>query len=446
MSPVIRFLVYFAFFYTCVEGLVINVLYPARLPYLYKDFMILALYLSVLVPSLDRVLNPSPTSARVTWSLAIFAGLVVFYLLVPTPSSRLAALVAVKQRVFYLPLMLVAYAFARTGADVKRLALAALVFSIPVSLFGIYLYFSGPEGLARLGGTYATVLYTPTGPSGLSMWRVPGTFTSSGQYGAYLVFNVLLAIGLLATPGGTRRERVVTGLAIPLLVLAMLASGSRASIVVASGSVALALAMSGRLARTAVWGLAFYVIVAYGFVAFGPGVYDRFGSIASYEHVERFRQTYFGQLFLPALVENPLGLGLGTATIGARHFSEFYQVMLMESYLGIIAVEMGVVGLLVFLLVPIQVLLLLLKHRRFMATSEQAMLWMALAAYILQVCMVLPVSTALDSAPSNFYFWFTLGLLIRMIDLEHWRLWLAMPRRAEAAAVAKGIISAVPSL
>jgi hypothetical protein len=35
------------------------------------------------------------------------------------------------------------------------------------------------------------------------------------------------------------------------------------------------------------------------------------------------------------LLENPLGSGLGLATIGARHFTEFSQLVFTESYLGI---------------------------------------------------------------------------------------------------------------
>jgi hypothetical protein len=445
MTPFARTLVYITFLYTCVEGLVINVLFPARLPYLFKDVVIVALYVAVLLPNLERVLSPSPTSTRLNWPLGVFMTLVVFYLVIPSPSNLLSQLVAVKQRLFYIPLIFIAYTFLRNRDDLRRLAFIAVVASIPVSLFGIYLYFTGPEGLQRLGGTYAAVFYTPTGASGVTFWRVPGTFTSPGQYGAYLVFNVLLAIGLIMVPDVSRRQRFVIGVAIALLFLAMLTSGSRSSLVVASGSVALALVMSGRLTRTAVWGLAIYVVIAYGFVAFGPGVRDRFGSIASYEHVERFQQTYFGQLFLPTLRANPLGLGLGTATIGARHFSEFNQIMLMESYLGILAAEMGVVGLLAFVFVPVQILLLVLRNRRFMSAAEDATLWMMLAAFVIQVCLVLPVSTVLDSAPSNFYFWFVLGVVIRMIDIEHWRLWYASRQADESEESGETAVAAEPS-
>jgi hypothetical protein len=181
--------------------------------------------------------------------------------------------------------------------------------------------------------------------------------------------------------------------------------------------------MSGRLGRGAVWALLLYGVMAYGFVVFGPGVADRIGSIASVENLERFERTYFGQLFLPSLFEYPLGRGLGLATIGARHFAELYQVVLVESYLGILAVESGWPGLLAFVGVEVAILMVIVKHYRLMARSPYALVWLALAAYVGLTLAILPVSTGIDHAPSNFYFWFAVGALIRLVELEYWRLW-----------------------
>lgn len=432
MTRTARCLVYAVFVYTCVEGLVINILFPAKLPYLYKDFLILALYLAVLAPDLNRVFNLTPTAAGLNWSLAIFAIVVGVYLLVPTPVTVMSKLVAVKQRLYYVPLVYVGYLFLATSEDLRRLVLVAAVSAIPVSIFGIYLYFEGPDALVRLGATYSAIIYTPSA-AGASYWRVPGTFTSPGQYGAYLAFNLVIVAGLVAARGVPRVVRIVLGIAIVLIVLAMLTSGSRAAMLVASASVALAFMMSGRLTRVGLWSLGLYAVLAYGFVVLGPGVRERFGSIASYEHVERFQRTYFGQLFLPRLLESPGGLGLGTATIGARHFSEFREVILMESYLGILAVEMGVLGLVAFLLVVWQILRLVVRFRALMAASPEGVLWLAMVSYLVQGCAILPVSTGLDSTPTNLYFWFVLGASIRLIDMEQWRLWLAS--RPTAATV-----------
>lgn len=433
MTRTARLLVYAVFVYTCVEGLVINILYPSKLPFIYKDLLILILYLSVLAPDLDRVFNPTPTAVKLNWALAVFALVMGLYLVVPTRVSLLSELVALKQRLYYIPLIYVAYLFVATTEDFKRLLLVMALSSIPVSLFGIYLYFVGPEGLHRLGATYSAIIFTPGRES---YWRVPGTFTSPGQYGAYLALTLIAVVGYLASRGVPRRVQVLLGVSVVLLMLAMLTSGSRGPLAVASASVALAFILSGRLTRTAMWALTLQALLSYGFVALGPAVRERFGSIVSYEHVERFQRTYFGQLFWPNLAEHPGGLGLGSATIGARHFSEFREVILMESYLGILAVETGWLGLLAFLFVVWQLVRLVLRFRGPMSGSSEAMLWMTSAAQVLTTCAFLPVSTGLDSVPTNLYFWFTVGVLIRMVDIEQWRLWLAS--RPEAEAVEAG--------
>jgi len=423
MSRLTRALVHFAFFYTCVEGLVVNILYPATLPFIYKDIILVVVYAGVILPNLDRVISPSPLARHLNGMLVLFAGILAIYLVVPSQVNTMSELVAIKQRLFYIPLIVVAWFFLRTFEDLEWLVATMAIYAIGVSLFGIYLFFTGPEGLQRIGANYSAIFYTPVGPSNVADWRVPGTFTSAGQYGAYLMANLIFIAGLLMTAKVQRWMRVVGTVSIIALVLAMLASGSRAPLVLGTAGVGLTAIASGRLSRGAMWALLLYGIFAYGFVVFGPGVQDRIGSIVTSENLQRFQQTYFGQMFLPSLIANPLGSGLGIATIGARHFAELYRVVLVESYLGILAVETGWPGLISFILVELAILHIVVSQRRLMAASPYGMLWLAMAVYVVLTIMVLPVSTAIDSAPSNFYFWFAVGTLIRLVELEYWRIY-----------------------
>jgi len=421
MSPLVRALVHFTFFYTCVEGLVVNVMFPAKLPFIYKDLVLILIYLGVVLPNFGSVVSLSPLANRLTGTLALFIGILLVYMVVPSPVNVLSELVALKQRIFYIPLILVAYFFIRSVDDLKWLISAMAAYAIGVSFFGIYLFFAGPGGLARLGAGYSAVIFAAQ--TSVETWRVPGTFTSPGQYGVYLMANLLFVAGLLLLPRLERWVRVLGLFAIMSIVLAMLASGSRAPIVLATAGLAFVLTASGRLGRGAVWALLLYGIMAYGFIVFGPGVQDRIGSIASSEHLARFERTYFGQLFLPSLLEYPLGRGLGLATIGARHFAELFQVVLVESYLGILAVETGWPGLLAFVAVELAALQLIFRHYRLMAASPDGFLWLTLATYVGLTIAILPVSTGIDHAPTNFYFWFAVGAIIRLVEIEYWRLW-----------------------
>lgn len=421
MSPLVRMLVHVTFFYTCVEGLVVNLLFPAKLPFIYKDLVLIVIYLGVVLPNFGSIVSLSPLANRLTGALAVFIGMLLVYMVMPSPVNLLSELVALKQRIFYVPLILVAYFFIRSVDDLRRLTAAMAAYAVGVSLFGIYLFFAGPGSLARLGAGYSAVVYAAA--TTVQTWRVPGTFTSPGQYGAYLMANLFFAGGILMLPRVERWIRVLGMVAVALLLLAMLTSGSRAPLVLATAGLAIAATASGRLSRTAVWALAIYGVMAYGFVIFGPGVQDRIGSIASMEHLQRFERTYFAQLFLPSLVDYPLGRGLGLATIGARHFAELFEVVLVESYLGILAVETGWPGLLALVAVELAVLQIVVRHYRLMAASPDGFLWLALATYVVVTIAILPVSTAIDHAPTNFYFWFAIGAIIRLVEIEYWRLW-----------------------
>ncbi len=415
MRRSVRLLVYAIFLYTCVEGLVISVYYPAKLPFVYKDLALVVVYVVTFAPSPARLFAATPSVRPFVLPAVAFTLCLGVYLAVS--ADILAALVAVKQRVFYVPLISIGALFVRSPKDLERLFVPLAVCAVAVSAFGVYLYVVGREGLEALGANYFGDVYTAwSGPDSEPYWRVPGTFTSPGQYGAYLLFSGLVAIAL-AMNATSRRARLLAAAAVGMTLLAILVSGSRTPLVLLAGAVALLVLLSRAVTRLTAVVLVAVVVLAYAFSFLGAGVRERFASIAAYEHVERFQRTYFGQLFLPELLEEPLGSGLGTATIGARHVSELRDVELVESYLGILAVETGLPGVASFLWLAAAIGAAVLRQRRMMRGQPDAVLWHALAVYVLFTLLILPVSTVIDHAPSNLYFWFSVGALLRVADL-----------------------------
>ncbi|HUF24484.1 MAG TPA: hypothetical protein VMN81_10180 [Vicinamibacterales bacterium] len=414
MTPFNRRLLTLALLYICVEGLVINITFPSKIGFILKDAMLILAYLSLLGSNRGQSFG---SLGRLAAPLAVFALIQTLYLLVPAGLPFLARSTGWKMRLLYIPVMFLAYRYVRTFDDVKRLAYILLAAAVPVSLFGIYLYFAGPGVLRSMGGTYSAMVYSTTG-----VWRVPGTFTSPGQYGHYLTFNGLLAVGLLLSGDLSMRRRVLLWGSLGLMVLAMLASGSRAPLVLAAACAGLTIVSLRQVSRLVSMSVIVYALFAVGFATLGAGVADRVDSIASTEHIDRFQRTYFGQLFLPKLLEDPMGIGLGAATIGARHFTEFGQVILMESYFGIVAVETGILGLGSVLWLSAAVLLVVWRWRAIMLTAgTSAPLWHVLALFAAVMVLLLPVGPVLDSPPANVYFWLSLGMTARLYDLERWR-------------------------
>jgi hypothetical protein len=434
-----RALLHVMLFYTCIEGLVINILYPAPLPYIYKDFVILGAYTLLLMADARNFFAPSPTVERLLMPMIAFALVILLYILMPGGMS-FGAMVAVKQRLFYLPLIMAGYWFVRQEQDLEFCFGMLALYAIGVSLFGIYLYFAGPEGLRQLGASYSAEILTAAGATGTEQyWRVPGTFNSPGQYGAYLLFNGLIAAALLLGRDTARHWKVIAAVSAFFVVLAILVSGSRTPFLMLTAAVGVIMLYTGRFGKLATWSIAGYAAFALGVVFFGVGIRERFGSIVSYEHIERFQATYFGQMFMPALLQNPLGRGLGVATIGARHFGQWSEVDLMESYLGIIAVETGWLGVVAFTWLALVVLLMLRKLRVFMSTSPMYPQWLTLSVYVALTLGMVTVGTGPDHAPMNMYLWFSLGVAIRLADLQAIRSWAyyaqaqqQMPAHAQA--------------
>ena len=410
----VRFLTYLIFAYTTVEGLVINMMYPNTLPFIFKDFAILAAYFALATETKPA----SGSLSRIYGPVVVFGGVTCFYLLLPSQVSLLCELVAVKQRLFYIPLAWVGYYFLRDERDLLGLMKVMAWSAIPASIFGIYLYFVGPTGLTSIGANYSAYIGSTSGVHNISFWRVPGTFTSPGQYGAFLLFNAVLFVGVLFEKGVEKRQRTLTIAALVAVLGALLVSGSRSPLLLFMMCSVVLFVVTGKLKGIGVWAGGLYGVLTVGFTYFGGGVQDRVGSIASWEHVERFNDTYFGQLFWPLLMQSPMGFGLGRATIGARHFTDWANIMLVESYFGIIVAETGVIGLAAFAWVAAAAIVALVKCRSVMRDAPTKVLWWASTLLVLASALLLPISTGLDAAPGNLYFWFFLGTALKMYDLE----------------------------
>lgn len=411
----VRLLTYIIFAYTTVEGLIINVSYPNTLPFIYKDFMIVLAYLALATSERP---NGGGTILKVWTPLVGYCIVTCFFLAMPSQVSLLGELVAIKQRLFYIPLVWVGYFFTRDEQDFLGLARLMAWTAIPAGIFGIYLYFVGPVGLTSLGANYSAVFNSTAGEHNISFWRVPGTFTSPGQYGMFLLANAVLFVGVLFTKGVEKRQHTLTMVALVVMLGALMVSGSRAPLLLFMMCSVAMLAVTGRLTGIGLWAGGLYGVFTVGFMYLGGGVQDRVGSIASWDHVTRFQETYFGQLFWPMLIQAPMGFGLGRATIGARHFTDWSNIMLVESYFGIIVAETGIIGLAAFVWAILTVVVTLVQCRTVMSRSASNVLWYATALLVLSIAGLMPISTSIDAAPGNLYFWFFLGAAIRLYDIE----------------------------
>jgi hypothetical protein len=424
MTDTQRRLVFAVFVYACIEGLVINLFYPNPIAYLPKDLLIGFLYLGLMSNGQAR----GGSVAQFAMPFVLFSAVCVLYVAVPTVVTPVGISVALKQRLYYIPLMFAGYHFLRGDADLARLLRVIAWSSIPVSLFGVYLYFGGPMALRTMGAEYSHIFLSTMGESGSFFYRVPGTFNSPGQFGAYLYTVCTLLVGFLLVKGLAPSDRRMILLALACAIPAMLATGSRTPLLLFLLLAGLVAMLSREMSRAGVIAGLLYVIIVISLNYLGTGVAERVGSIATQENVERFTGTFFGQLWFTQMLASPMGEGLGVATIGARHFSPAGTVRLVESYLGILSTEMGALGVAAFLGLAVPIGIRVVQARAWMTHAPGRPIWVAIFFLTLVNLALTSNSTALDAIPGNLYFWFFLGIAFKMVDLERTRLmWTQEP-------------------
>jgi hypothetical protein len=243
--------------------------------------------------------------------------------------------------------------------------------------------------------------------------------------------QVVVFTGAMFVPTIEKRTRLLIALALAASVAAMLVSGSRAPLVIYGLCTGIGLFYMGRLSRIGIVALVIYAVMSVAFTYFGAGVQDRVGSVLSEENITRFQETAFGQVFYSQVMSYPMGVGLGMATIAGRHFTDYSKIIFVESYFGVIVVEMGILGLAVWIWVIVRTAFLLIRDRHLVKPAPWSPLWFFIVVLVLAIIGFMPSSTMIDSAPGNMYFWFLIGVAVRLADLR--RAQLTRPASARAA-------------
>lgn len=179
--------------YVTVEGFVTNLLYPSITPLFFKDAMVVAVCLGYFASAASGR-APWLVPRSVLWPLAVLVLLAAVQSLNPRSGGILVALVGMRVLLLYIPLYAVGSALAADRRALDKLARLVLVGSIPITAYGIYQYFAGPEAAASLGEGFArTIWIIGAEATSDSIYRPASTFTFIGHFGSYL-----LVVGILA--------------------------------------------------------------------------------------------------------------------------------------------------------------------------------------------------------------------------------------------------------
>ena len=323
----------------------------------------------------------------------------------------------------YTAFVFVGYAGYRGLDQIERLYRVLVLLGVVTSAYGIWQWRQGPAGMAALGGQYASYAET----YGLMPWetteggpifRAISTFTSATSFALNTALPILVAASLVLSPRARWAGKLLAAAAIAFMGGAMATSGSRFGPAFLVGAV---------LVIGALYGSARILVLAVPLALLGVEI----GAAITMDSMSaRFLtllepDTYFWKWFNPLVggfmigVDYPFGKGLGYAA-GLPTFADADALRdlpagstnTIDSGYGMVAAELGVIGLPIFLWFAVTVGIAGLRAWRALPVASRAMFLMpAVWAVIFPVFTLFAAPHA--SLPTSAYVWLLIGMFLR---------------------------------
>ena len=417
--------------------------------YFAKDVLVLLVYLSFFAAYRRKNLDLQTFRPPFLSVLLVFVWFGVMQVFNPASTSIFYGLLGIKLYFYYVPLILVGYAMINSEAELRKFFFINLGLMLVIAALGIVQSIAGPRFLnpAVMADDIRLLseAYRVAPISGVRVYRPTSVFVSAGRFGDLLIIAWLLVFGF----GGylllrCRRGRTFAFLALAITAAACVMSSSRGVFMWSSGSALVgaaafvwgapwrqgeALRVLRQLQRV-VLGIALAVIIM--LLTYPQAFGDRLAVFSetldprspASELVHRTRD-YPLKNFLAAFdyPRWPYGYGIGTISLGGQYVSRFFNarpsVTPVESGFGCLIVELGIGGLLLWLVVAVTIVISGWRVVRQLKGSP----WFPLAFMILLYAflLLLPLTFAglqpYQDFILNAYLWLLLGVLFRLPKL-----------------------------
>jgi hypothetical protein len=412
--------------------------------YFAKDFLAIVLYLSFFRARRARLIEKFQIPFRIP--LLIFFWFCILQMFNPASTSIFYGILGLKINFLYVPLIYVGYAFTESEEDLRRLLTFICVLILIVAGLGLAQSIIGPtflnpsnlqEDIRALSTTYRAAPI-----SGLVAYRPNSVFVSAGRFQDFLVVSWLISLGftgyLLLR---TKRGRTLAFTTVGVVAAASLMSASRGvfmwnagtTLVIAAGFLwgapwrqREAIRILRAIQRTC-------LLIGIGIIILLTIFPQELGSrLAIYsetlmpdspasELVHR-TQTYPIKQLEYAFDHPrwPYGYGLGTCTLGGQYVVRITHALPMyigvESGLGNLLVELGIVGLVLWIVLSFSIAISAWKAVLDLRGSPWFPLAFAVCLYAIIVLlpMMFTGASAYQDFVLNSNLWLLLGVLYRL--------------------------------
>ena len=317
---------------------------------------------------------------------------------------------------------LIAMTVIKTPGQVRAYVGLILGLCVITALYGIYQY---QTGSSTLFGSSAlaqlrhgnSVFYNIAGTHERS-FRAFSTFTFPSPFAGMMVFGTLLAAGIAVSDTWRPRSRLLVAALIPLYFMGITVSGTRAAIIM----LLLGLLVLGwyRGLGLRMLGITPFLVAA----LYAGSLLTSGRTIARWQSVfleEGLLWTYMWApvtIALRALADFPFGMGLGRSGVGVPFsiFQSYPEGFFRGSDgdIGRAAVEMGVFGIALLLLVIAVVLPYAARSIKQLRHSASQDVVVGIGALVVSTGMMILIGSPLSSSPHGLIWWFLLGALFKL--------------------------------
>jgi hypothetical protein len=415
--------------------------------YFAKDFLLLVVYLSFLAAYRRRQVAGFRPPFLVPLLLLVWFGAIQIFN--PASTHIVYGLLGFKLFFYYVPLVFVGYALLNSEADLRRFFLVNMILATVIVSLGIAQAILGhtflnPVNLADEIRELSTS-YRVAPISGAILYRPNSVFVSTGRFGNFLLVTWLLVFGfsgyLLLRQ---KRDRAFAFALVALTAAAIALCSSRGLVLWSAGSAlvgALAFIWGApwrqrevvRVLRTvqrAAAGIALGIVLL--FFLFPEALLSRvafytetLSPSSSASELEHRSWTYPLTNFLGAFTYErwPYGYGIGTTSLGTQYVAKFFHakppVAGVESGFGALVVEMGIAGLVLWLVMSFAIVFSAWRVVKRLRGSPCFPI--AFVIFWYAGLLLLPMTFAgmqpYEDFVLNAYLWLLLGILFRLPTL-----------------------------
>jgi hypothetical protein len=412
--------------------------------YFAKDFFALVVYISFLAAFRRKELPFfRPPFLMPLLVFIWFGAMQVFN---PASTHIMYGLMGFKMFFYYIPLVFIGYALLNSEAELRRFFTVNLVLALIIVSLGIAQSIIGPSFLNPAVQAddlrELSTLYRVSPITGLVSYRPTSVFVSNGRYANFIMVAWILVLGfsgyLLLRH---RKGRALAFIAIPVTVAGAFLTSSRGSFLwgminAAVTSVAFvwgapwrqgeALKVFRSIQRVAI-GMALGIVLL--FYAYPDALLSRLAIYdetllpsSSTSELTHRGWTYPVDNFLGAFSYErwPYGYGIGTSGLGGQYVARIFKVkpvgVGVESGYGTLVLELGIVGLILWLVMSVAIVFAAWKVVRRLKGSP----WFPLGFVIFWYAFFLlfPATfggiQAYEDFLLNAYLWLLLGVLFRL--------------------------------